>query len=120
MRLSSAGAVVRGRVVRDRPALPARAWVAAAAGPLSSVVLSHRDPTTFRIAVLGLWAFTNLELAYALLRVDERLRTYATASLTNVGCILRCIVTRVAGLSSSTPMRARSSASSVPVLSATR
>ena len=44
-----------------------------------------RSATIFRIAVLGLWAFTNLELAYALLRVDERLRTYATASLINVG-----------------------------------
>jgi O-antigen/teichoic acid export membrane protein len=47
-------------------------------------VLGYRDPTTFRIGVLGLWSFTNLELAYALLRVDERLRTYAIASLTNV------------------------------------
>jgi O-antigen/teichoic acid export membrane protein len=54
------------------------------AAPLSKVVLSYRDPTIFRIAVLGLWAFTNLELAYALLRVDERLRVYAIASLTNV------------------------------------
>ena len=25
-----------------------------------------------RAGALGLWAFTNLELAYALLRVDER------------------------------------------------
>jgi O-antigen/teichoic acid export membrane protein len=58
--------------------------LAALATPLSKVVLAHRDPTTFRVAVLGLWAFTNLELAYALLRVDERLRAYATASLTNV------------------------------------
>jgi O-antigen/teichoic acid export membrane protein len=52
--------------------------------PLSKLVLGYRDPTTFRIAVLGLWAFTNLELAYALLRVDERLRTYAIASVSNV------------------------------------
>ena len=58
--------------------------LAAFAAPLSKIVLSYRDPTIFRIAVLGLWAFTNLELAYALLRVDERLRAYATASLTNV------------------------------------
>ena len=27
------------------------------------------------LGVLGLWAFTNLELAYALLRVEERRRT---------------------------------------------
>jgi O-antigen/teichoic acid export membrane protein len=58
--------------------------LALAAAPLSKVVLGYRDPTTFRIAVLGLWAFTNLELAYAMLRVEERLRTYAVASLTNV------------------------------------
>jgi O-antigen/teichoic acid export membrane protein len=58
--------------------------LALAASPLSKLVLGYHDPTTFRIAVLGLWAFTNLELAYALLRVDERLRTYAIASLANV------------------------------------
>ncbi len=58
--------------------------LAAAATPLSKLVLGYRDPTTFRIAVLGLWAFTNLELAYALLRVEERLRAYAIASLANV------------------------------------
>ena len=62
----------------------ASAALAAAAGPLSRLVLDHYDPTTFRIAVLGLWSFTNLELAYALLRVDERLRAYMIASLTNV------------------------------------
>ncbi len=54
------------------------------AAPLSRVVLGYRDPTTFRVAVLGLWAFTNLELAYGILRVDERLRAYAIASLCNV------------------------------------
>jgi O-antigen/teichoic acid export membrane protein len=54
------------------------------AAPLSRLVLGYRDPAIFRIAVLGLWAFTNLEMAYALLRVDERLRAYATATLTNV------------------------------------
>ena len=59
--------------------------LAVAATPLSKLVLSHRDPSTFRVAVLGLWSFTNLELAYGLLRVDERLRAYALASLANVG-----------------------------------
>jgi O-antigen/teichoic acid export membrane protein len=58
--------------------------LAAFAAPLSRVVLGYRDPAIFRIAVLGLWAFTNLEMAYAVLRVDERLRAYATATLTNV------------------------------------
>jgi O-antigen/teichoic acid export membrane protein len=62
----------------------ASAALAGAAVPASRLVLGHRDPTTFLIAVLGLWAFTNLELAYGLLRVEERLRVYATASLTNV------------------------------------
>jgi O-antigen/teichoic acid export membrane protein len=67
------------------------------AGPLSQVVLSHRDATTFRVAVLGLWAFTNLELAYAILRVDERLRVYATASLTNVAITIVASVVLVVG-----------------------
>jgi O-antigen/teichoic acid export membrane protein len=62
----------------------AAAALAVAAVPLSRLVLSRRDPTTFLIAVLGLWAFTNLELAYGLLRVDERIRAYAVASLINV------------------------------------
>jgi O-antigen/teichoic acid export membrane protein len=54
------------------------------AGPLSDLILDQRDATVFRIAVLGLWTFTNLELAYALLRVDERARAYAVASVANV------------------------------------
>jgi O-antigen/teichoic acid export membrane protein len=54
------------------------------ADPVSRVVLGYHDATTLRIAVLGLWTFTNLELAYGLLRVDERLRLYATASVSNV------------------------------------
>jgi O-antigen/teichoic acid export membrane protein len=72
--------------------------VAAASVPLSKLVLSHRDPLTFLVAVLGLWAFTNLELAYALLRVDERLRAYATASLTNVGLTIAASFVLVVGL----------------------
>ena len=47
-------------------------------------MLDQRDPAVFRIAVLGLWTFTNLELAYALLRVDERARAYAIAAVANV------------------------------------
>jgi O-antigen/teichoic acid export membrane protein len=72
--------------------------LAAAAAPLSKLVLGYHDATTFRIAVLGLWSFTNLELAYALLRVDERLRTYATASLINVGMTIAASLTLVVGL----------------------
>jgi O-antigen/teichoic acid export membrane protein len=52
----------------------------------------------FLIAVLGLWSFTNLELAYALLRVDERVRTYATASLINVALTIAASVVLVVGL----------------------
>jgi O-antigen/teichoic acid export membrane protein len=72
--------------------------LAAAAAPLSRVVLSYRDPTTFRIAVLGLWAFTNLELAYGLLRVDERVKAYAAASLINVAITIPASVFLVVGL----------------------
>ncbi len=54
------------------------------AQPLSDLVLDRPDAGVFRIAVLGLWTFTNLELAYALLRVDERARAYAVASVSNV------------------------------------
>jgi O-antigen/teichoic acid export membrane protein len=56
----------------------------AAAGPLSEALLAHRDATLFAYGVLGLWAFTNLEVAYALLRADHRRRTYVVASLANV------------------------------------
>jgi len=76
----------------------ASAVLAAFAGPLSKLVLSHRDTTTFLIAVLGLWAFTNLELAYGLLRVEERLRAYATASLINVLATVAASVVLVVGL----------------------
>ena len=69
-----------------------------AAGPVSRVVLGYRDATTLRIAVLGLWSFTNLELAYGLLRVDERLRTYAIASVSNVLLTVASSVVLVVGL----------------------
>ena len=69
-------------------------------------------PATFRIAVLGLWAFTNLELAYALLRVDERLRAYATASLTNVALTIAASVVLVVG--SATALGACCSATTAP------
>ena len=72
--------------------------LAGASAPLSRLVLGHSDPLTFLVAVLGLWAFTNLELAYALLRVDERLRAYATASLVNVGLTIAASVVLVVGL----------------------
>jgi O-antigen/teichoic acid export membrane protein len=57
----------------------------ALAGPLSELVLGHRDATTMLIAIGGLWVFSNIELANAQLRVDERAGTYLRASFANVG-----------------------------------
>jgi O-antigen/teichoic acid export membrane protein len=54
------------------------------AGPLSRLVLNFEDPLLLDCAVLGLWAFTNLEMVYAQLRVDERKRAYVYASGANV------------------------------------
>ncbi|CAA9360317.1 MAG: polysaccharide biosynthesis protein [uncultured Gemmatimonadaceae bacterium] len=54
------------------------------ATPVSEWILGSARPAELRAAALGLWAFTNLELANALLRVDERGREYAIAALTNV------------------------------------
>ncbi len=54
------------------------------AGDLSRLLVGFRDPLLFDCAVLGLWAFTNLEMAYAQLRVDERKRAYVYASGANV------------------------------------
>ena len=54
------------------------------AAPLSHLILSRSDAPLFAVAVLGLWAFTNLEISYALLRADERARTYMRASVANV------------------------------------
>ncbi len=54
------------------------------AGPLSKLIVGFRDPLLLDCAVLGLWAFTNLEMAYAQLRVDARARAYIYASGANV------------------------------------
>ncbi len=74
------------------------AGLAAAAAPVSRIVLGYTDASIMRVAVLGLWSFTNLELAYALLRVDERLRWYAVASLSNVLMTVAASVVLVVGL----------------------
>ena len=63
------------------------------AQPLSRAVLGYHDATLLSIAVVGLWAFTNLEIAYALLRVDERARTYLRASVINT--VLTVVLTVV-------------------------
>jgi O-antigen/teichoic acid export membrane protein len=80
----------RARIARTATA--AVAWTTtlaslvalALAGPLSRAVLKFEDPLLFDCAVLGLWAFTNLEMVYAQLRVDERKRAYVYASGANV------------------------------------
>ena len=51
---------------------------------LSRLILGFDDPLLMDCAILGLWAFTNLEMAYAQLRVDERTRAYVFASGANV------------------------------------
>jgi O-antigen/teichoic acid export membrane protein len=56
----------------------------ALAGPLSRLVLGSEDPLLMDCAILGLWAFTNIEMVYAQLRVDERARAYMIASGSNV------------------------------------
>jgi O-antigen/teichoic acid export membrane protein len=67
------------------------------AGPLARLVTTTNRPWAFRVAVLGVWAFTNLELAYALLRVEERLRAYAVASVSNVALTVIASVILVVG-----------------------
>jgi O-antigen/teichoic acid export membrane protein len=72
--------------------------LAAFSYPLSKLVLARHDQSAFLIAVGGLWAFTNLELAYGLLRVQERLRAYATAAVTNVALTIAASLVLVVGL----------------------
>ncbi len=61
------------------------ALVAAAfSSELSNLILGFDDPLLMDCAILGLWAFTNIEMAYAQLRVDERARAYMWASGANV------------------------------------
>ena len=70
----------------------------AAAEPLSRLLLDTSDATLLACGVLGLWAFTNLEIAYALLRLEERRRTYVRASCTNVLLTVTLTVVLVVGL----------------------
>ncbi len=62
----------------------AAAAAALLADPLSERLLGARRPDEGRAAALRLWAFTNLELASALLRVRESARAYLVTSLSNV------------------------------------
>jgi O-antigen/teichoic acid export membrane protein len=80
----------RGRIARSATAVVAWTTTLAAlvavtiSSQLSLWLLGQRDPLLMDCAILGLWAFTNLEMAYAQLRVDERARTYLIASVCNV------------------------------------
>jgi O-antigen/teichoic acid export membrane protein len=65
------------------------------AGALSRLILGYHDPLLIDCAIVGLWAFTNLEMAYAQLRVDERARAYVFASGANVGLTVLFTVTLV-------------------------
>jgi O-antigen/teichoic acid export membrane protein len=68
------------------------------AGPLSHLITSRHVPGAFRVSVLGIWSFTNLELAQAVLRVDERLRAYAVVNSINVVVTVAASVVLVVGL----------------------
>lgn len=81
----------------------AAALCLAAAAPLSELLLDREDPALLRVAVLGLWAFTNLEMAYALLRVQEARRAYLRASLANVLLTVALTVTLVVVLDQGAP-----------------
>jgi O-antigen/teichoic acid export membrane protein len=51
---------------------------------ISKLLLGYHDPLLIDCAIVGLWSFTNIEMAYAQLRVDERARAYVYASGANV------------------------------------
>jgi O-antigen/teichoic acid export membrane protein len=65
------------------------------AGPLSRLILGSNEPALIVCATVGLWAFTNLEMAYAQLRVDERAKTYLRASMSNVALTVALTVSLV-------------------------
>jgi O-antigen/teichoic acid export membrane protein len=91
----------RARIARTATATVA--WTTSAAsllalifsGALSRLILGYYDPLLIDCAIVGLWAFTNLEMAYAQLRVDERARAYVFASGANVGLTVIFTVTLV-------------------------
>jgi O-antigen/teichoic acid export membrane protein len=93
--------VRRERIARTATATVAWTTTVAAlaavafAGELSRLLLGFHDPLLIDCAALGLWAFTNLEMAYAQLRVDERARTYVFASGANVAMTVIFTITLV-------------------------
>jgi O-antigen/teichoic acid export membrane protein len=68
------------------------------AAPLARLITSEHVPAAYRWSVLGIWSFTNLELAQAVLRVDERLRAYALVNSINVVVTVAASVVLVVGL----------------------
>jgi O-antigen/teichoic acid export membrane protein len=94
---------------RDRVVRTATGWIfvvttavalliGAFAEPLSKLVLGFHDATLMWLTALGIWAYTNLEAAYAVLRVDERVRPYLIASMTNVALTIGLTVLLVVPL----------------------
>ncbi len=65
------------------------------AAPLSELLLGTSDAPLMSAGVFGIWAFTNLEMAYALLRVSDRRRAYLIASSVNVILTVSLTVTLV-------------------------
>src|SRR3954447_277034 len=65
------------------------------AGDLSELLLDHRDAVVLAFGLVGLWAFTNLEVAKALLRVEERWRAFIVATVANVTLTVVLTVTLV-------------------------
>lgn len=70
----------------------------ALAGPLSHLLFGREDAGLMRLGLLGLWAFTNLELATSLLRVQERRAAFVATSIGNVLLTITLTVTLVVGL----------------------
>jgi O-antigen/teichoic acid export membrane protein len=62
------------------------------ARPLSQLLLGTHATGLLQIAMLGLWAFTNLEIAYALLRADERKGVYLRATVADVSLTIPLMV----------------------------
>lgn len=72
-----------------------------AAKPIADLVLDSdagSAVSTVRAAALGVWAFTNLEVANALLRAQEARRIYLLASLTNVALTVATTIVLVVAL----------------------
>jgi O-antigen/teichoic acid export membrane protein len=69
----------------------------ACAAPLGRLLLNTDDAGLMRLGLLGLWSFTNLEVAYALLRVEERRREYVIAGVGNVLLTVALTATLVVG-----------------------